>query len=423
MGSVGASERFPRSSPYWPVVTHRVLGRMLPSLAVSALGDGMAVVAVSWLALQIAPPDARGTWVGVAVAAYTLPSVVGAVVFGRFLRAQSGVRVLGWNAALRACALAAIPVAYGFGALTIGVYVGLLAVSALLHSWGQAGRYTMVAEVLERRHHLSGNAMMTTLTEAATIAGPPLAGLITAWTGAVWVIAANAATFAVLAITCHRVRRRGYPGRGDTAATGDSRGPAARAAGFAVIRRDRTLLGLLGLTFGFFVLFGPVYVALPIHVAEDLHASATTLGVFYTVFGVGAVCGGLAAGHLRRWPLNRVAVITVLAFSLTMLPLGLGLPTVWALVGFAAAGLVWAPFMPTAMALLQRAAPPAGLSQVLAANGTIIVVAIPLGTMIGGPLVTTIGAQPTILACALTTTALGLAATTITLTHHHPHRQ
>jgi len=43
----------------------------LPGLAVSALGDGMSVVAVSRLALRLAPAGQRGTWVAVAVAAYS----------------------------------------------------------------------------------------------------------------------------------------------------------------------------------------------------------------------------------------------------------------------------------------------------------------------------------------------------------------
>lgn len=88
------------------------------------------------------------------------------------------------------------------------------------------------------------------------------------------------------------------------------------------MRRDRALLGLVLLGFGFFALFGPVYVALPLHVSGD-HASAATLGLYYTVFGGGAVLGGLAAGYLRSrlWPVSAAIVV---AFGVTLLPLGLG---------------------------------------------------------------------------------------------------
>src|SRR5258706_9988965 len=104
--------RFPRSSPYWPVVTHPLLRRVLPGLVVSALGDGMSIVAVSWLALQVAPAAQRGIWVAVAVAAYSLPGAAGGALLGRFMRGRSGAQLAGWNATLRAVSLAAIVVLY-----------------------------------------------------------------------------------------------------------------------------------------------------------------------------------------------------------------------------------------------------------------------------------------------------------------------
>ncbi|RQX01745.1 MFS transporter [Micromonospora inaquosa] len=397
------ASRFPRSSPYWPVVSHPQLRRVLPGLAVSALGDGMAVVAVSWLAIQLAPHDQWGPWIAVAMAAYTLPSAAGTVVFGRLLRGRGGAQLAGWDAILRATALAAIPIAYLFGALSIGLYVVLLAASALLHSWGSAGRFTLIAELLPQRHHLPANAVLATIAGFATIVGPPLAGVLIAWVGPVWVIAIDAATFAALALTY----RLALPAVGSDHPY--ERG-ASRTAGFAVIRQNPALLGLLALSLAFFFLFGPVYVAMPIHITNDLHASATLLGAYYTAFGVGGLVGGLIAGHLRRWPLRATTIGIVVGFGITMLPLGLGAPLGVSLPAFALAGLIWAPYMSTSMALFQRSTSIAQLPAVLAANGAILVVAVPLGTMLGGPLVGAIGARPTMLLCATAIVTVGLVA-------------
>jgi MFS transporter, DHA3 family, macrolide efflux protein len=76
---------------------------------------------------------------------------------------RSGAQLAGWNAAPRAAALAAIPFAQVLGGLSIGLYVGLLAVSSLLATWGSAGRYRLVAELLPPRHHLAANAVLTTI--------------------------------------------------------------------------------------------------------------------------------------------------------------------------------------------------------------------------------------------------------------------
>ncbi|GAA2186051.1 MFS transporter [Micromonospora lupini] len=394
--------RFPRSSPYWPVISHPLLRRVLPGLAVSALGDGMAVVAVTWLAIQLAPPGQR-LWIAVAVAAYTLPSAAGMVLFGRLLRGRGGAQLAGWDAILRAAALAAIPIAHLAGALTIGLYVVLLAASALLHSWGSAGRFTLIAELLPERHHLPANAVLTTISGFATVVGPPLAGILIGWAGPVWVIAVDAATFAVLALTY----RLALPG---TRTIRRYERGASRTAGFSVIRRQPALLGLLVLSLWFFFLFGPVYVAMPIHITDDLHGSATLLGVYYTAFGAGGLVGGVVAGHLRRWPLHATTIGIVIGFGVAMLPLGLGAPVGLSLPAFALAGLIWAPYMSTSMALFQRSASTEQLPAVLAANGAVLVLAVPLGTMLGGPLVGAVGARPALLFCAVAIVTLGLVA-------------
>jgi DHA3 family macrolide efflux protein-like MFS transporter len=126
------------------------------------------------------------------------------------------------------------------------------------------------------------------------------------------VIGIDAASFGVLALS-YRLALPGSgtggpasripsPTNGPRADPDGEAGPAAQLTGFAAIRHDRSLLALLALTFGFFLLFRPVYVALPVHVADDLHASASLLGAHYTPFGVGAVCGGLIALALRLRP-------------------------------------------------------------------------------------------------------------------------
>jgi predicted MFS family arabinose efflux permease len=383
-------------SPYGPVLSHPKLRRVLPGIVVSALGDAMAVVAVSWLALQLAPPGGRGTWTALAVAAYTLPSAAGTVLFGRLLRGRRPAQLAAWDATLRATALAAIPSAAAFGTLTIGLYVTLLGLSSLLHSWGSAGRYTLIAELLPKQHHVPANALMGIVAEFATIAGPPLAGLLIAWRGPLWVFAIDAATFVLLAMT-YRIVLPPDAGAGE-------RKPAR------MVLKGR---GLLALTFAFFLFFGPVYVALPLLVADELHGSATLLGGLYTAFGAGALIGGVLAGYLRHRPLWPTTIGIVVAFGVTMLPLGLGAPTWVAAAGLALGGAVWAPYMSTSMALLQGGTPVEDLPGVLAAYGSVMVIAVPVGTMLGGPLVAAVGARTTLLACALATIAAGLLAAVI----------
>lgn len=377
--------RVMRPSPYWPVINHPTLRRVLPGFAVSSLGDGMAVVAVSWLAIELAPPADRGVWVALAAAAYTLPGAVGALLLGRFLRHRRPAQLAGWDAALRAGALGLIPMLYAFGVLGIEGYVALLAVSSVLHSWGQAGVYTLIARVLPERDHLAGNAVLSGAGSIATVAGPPLATLLIVLGGPATVLAVDAMTFLALAFTFLFM----VP---DDAVPDPEDATTSRTAGFAVIRRVPALSGLLVLSFAFFFLFGPVYVALPLHVSDDLGASAGVLAAFYTAFGIGAVLGSALTAFVSRWRMWPTTVGIVIGFGALMLPLGLGAPTAVSVVCFGTAGLLWPPYSSLSTTLFQRSAPSALLPQALAASSAVRVLSVPLGSALGGPLVSGFGA-------------------------------
>ncbi|MER7758735.1 MFS transporter [Streptomyces sp. NPDC097619] len=403
-----------RSSPYRPVLDNAVLRRVLPGFAFSSLGDGMAVVAVGWLAIELAPPADRGLWVALAAAAYTVSGAVGGFLLGRFLRHVPPARLVAWDALLRATALGTIPVLHATGLLGVEGYVALLAVSSLLHSWGQAGIQTLIARVLPRRDHLAGNAVLAAAGSPATVLGPALATLLIAFGGPATVLAVDAATFLVLAATFLTAVPAG------TATPGEARGapgaeqagdrPAGcsggRSTGLAVIRSTPALSGLLLLSSAFFLLFGPVYVALPVQAAQG--PGVGLLAAYYTAFGIGAVLGSVLTGLLRRlspWP---VTIGLVIGFGLLMLPVGLGTPAAVSVLCFGAAGLLWPPYSALSTTLFQRSAPDAQLPQVLAAASAVRVLTVPLGTTLGGPLVAGVGATGALLLSAAGIVGVGL---------------
>jgi hypothetical protein len=393
--------------PYWPALSHPALRRLLPGYALSALGDGMSAVAIAWLALELAPPEQQGLWIAAALAAYSLPGALGMVVFGRWLRSRRGVGLAGADAALRALALGAVGVLAWLQLLTPPSYVALIAVSSLLHAWGTAGQFTLIAEILPPDHRVAGNGLLGITAEITLVGGPALAGVLTAVAGPATVIAADAATFAVLAASYAWAaplvpRARPEPGP-----------PGEAATGWRVLRAQPMLLWLLALTFVFYVLYGPVEVALPVYVATGLGGSAALLGGFWTAYAVGAVAGSLAAPHLRHWPVWPAMVAIVAGWGLALLPIGLGAPLAVSLVSFALGGLIYAPYTSLSVAVFQDACPPASLGSVLAARSTLLILSAPAGTAFGGPLVGLLGARSTLLASALTTIALAAAVTAV----------
>jgi len=401
-----------RGSPYYPALTHPVIRRLLPGLATSALGDGMSAVAIAWLALKLAPPGSRGLWVGAAVAAYSLPGAAGAVVLKRWLRGRAGVRLAFINAVLRTVALGLVGVLALTRQLDPAGYVCLLGVSSLLSAWGGAGKYTLIAQLLPPEQRIAGNTVFGLADQTSLMIGPALAGLLTALTGPAVVITADAASWAVLAFNYARVAPLVASSSAGSVASGSAQ-PGVRpvTGAWALIRSTPVLPGLLALSFFFYLLYGPVEVALPVHVETDLHGSAALLGIFWAVFGVGAIIGELAAPFLRRFPVWPTMTAIVLGWGLALVPLGLNTPLVLALAAFFAGAMIWGPWASLSMAVFQEAAPPDTLAQVLAARGSLLILASPLGTALGGPIVEALGARGTLLISALATVALGLITT------------
>ena len=393
---------------YRPVLATRTYRRLVLGFAVSYFGDGMSFVVVAWLAIQLAPAGTAGLWVAAAVAAYTLPGVVGALVLGRRLRREPARRLVLADTVVRAVFLGVVPLAWLAGELTPPLYVVLLALSSLLHAWGSAGQYTLVAETLPEEHRLPGNTLVSSLGFAATIAGPAVAGVLVTVVSPALVLGIDALTYVFLAVVVLTTDLPGTP----RVATVD--GQAARG-GLAVLRTYPALLGLLLLTWFFNFFYGPVEVALPLHVSDDLKAPATLLGLYWMLFGIGAVLGGLAVGALRRLPIWPVTIGIVLGWGVALLPFGLDVPPAVSVASFALGGLVYGPFVALSVTLVQSASPPQYLAAVLAARSAVLLTASPLGTALGGPLTTALGPQATLVVSGLVTVALGLGAAALLL--------
>jgi MFS family permease len=395
-------------SAYRPVLANRVFRRLILGFAVSYLGDGMSFVAVPWLAIELAPQATAGLWVGGAVAAYTLPGVVGALVFGRRLRRVSAKWLLFADNVMRGVFLGAIPLVWLAGLLTPPLYVVLLAVSSLLHAWGSAGRYTLLAELMPDEQRLAANTLVSSLNFGATIAGPAIAGVLVTHVSAALVLGLDAVSYLFLAVVVVSIR---LPESGQVS-------PVDRAAargGLALLRSHPELLGLLTLTWFFNLLYGPVEVALPLYVTDDLRAPGTLLGLYWMLFGIGAVLGGLALGALQQLPLWPVTITIVVGWGLSLLPFGLGVATAVTVACFTLGGAIYGPFEALSVTLMQAKAAPEHLAAMLAARSAVLLTASPLGTALGGPLTTALGPRATLGGSGLATVALGAVACVLLL--------
>jgi predicted MFS family arabinose efflux permease len=389
---------------YRDLLQDRRVRLLLAGLGASSLGDGLSTVTIAWLAVRIAPASDIGLFVGLAVAAYTLPGVIGAVAFGRLLRGRSARAMLLGHCVLRTGCLGGIALLFAAGMLAPHLYVILLAGSSLMTAWGTAGEYTMLSEAGGPDGRLAVNALASAQVSFATIVGPLLAGLLLAWVSPGVLLALDAASFAFLGIVAWRAGAA-------TEAVEQPIDAGAAESGFRLLRRP-DLLSLTIVTWVFFFLYGPVEVALPVYVAVDLRGPAGLLGAYWTTFGVGALAATLITGTIRGRNMRRITLLIIAGWGACLVPFAFGSIPV-TLAAFAIGGLIYGPFIPLTYALFQSSTTAANLPFVLAARSAVVMVSTPLGTAIGGPLVGSLGASRTLALSGLATLLLAAAASVL----------
>jgi hypothetical protein len=242
--------------------------------------------------------------------------------------------------------------------------------------------------------------VLSTSLWSATIAGPALAGLLVGVVSPVWIIGLDAATFAVLAFQTGRIKLPWSSASGPV--TGGTR------QGLRILRRQPELFGLLVVTWVFNLAFGPVEVALPLFVSDNLDAGAGLLGV--------------ALGAARQLPLWPAMLGIIAGHGIGMLPFAITHTALPSLIGFAFAGLVYGPYSALSFTLIQDRAPAGWLTTVLAARSAVLLTASPLGAALGGFLLDRTSAPAILVSCGVLM-ILVVPTSTVALKLYGSHRR
>lgn len=376
------------------------LGRLMPAFLISALGDGMSLIAIPWLALQIAPPQHRGAAVAITVAAYTLPGLLGAVLLDRLWHGAEPKVLVAADSALRATAFGLIALLYFLGpGLSLTALVAITAVSSLAHAWGLGGRLALIRRLVPG-DTLPVNALLASFDSTAMILGPAIAGVLVVVWSAPAVIALDGLSFVVLGIAVASIRLRPHTQIVDAVGTNvhiqpEPAGPlqstpaatGRRQSGLRVLLGDPLLVRLLVLTFVAVMLSGFLDVGLPLFVKDDLQHSASLFGAMWAGFGLGKLIGGLGAGLLRRFPLYDTAIVIALGWGICLALAIEPRHPATAVVGFTLGGLVFGPYPALMATLLQERLPEDDMAASGAAWSAALTAAAPLGMLVGGAVV------------------------------------
>lgn len=302
----------------------------------------------------------------------------------------------------RAVALGSIPVAYALGVLTIWqLYVVGFVVGSLTVFFDVAYQ-SYLPSIVDRDDLVEGNSKLEISRSGAAFVGPPLAGALIEWLKAPIAILADAISYVGSAFFVLLIRRQEpevvHP---DVAAGGER--PSMRhdiAQGLRYVLGHR-YLRWIALATGTSNLFGQIGGSiLLVYVVRQLELSPGVIGTVLAIGNVGFLFGAFVASRLAKrigvgWTI--ILADAVGAFGAVLVPLAsrdLAIPLL-ALAG-ALGGFSMVVYNINQVSFRQAITPERMQGRMNATMRFIVWGTIPIGSLIGGALGTTIGLLPTL---------------------------
>ncbi len=401
----------------------KALAGLLTAGTISVIGSRMTFLAIPWLVLVT---TGSPTKMGVAAAAEMLPYVL-AGPLGAPLVDRIGPRRVSIAADLASVAVMA---AVAFGqAGGFGLLVALLVLAGMLRGLGDCAKRVLLPATIRASgvDMTRATSVYDGLNRLGSLLAAGLGGVLIAWLGARQAVLLDAATFAVCAAIVAALLPTDRPGTTARAASGAAADPAgtgreepaavrepywqALRGGFAYLRGDRLMIGILSLLFVTnLVDQANAVVFIPLWVDDVLH-SPVALGWVHAAFSLGAVLGNIVFTTLApRAP--RYAVFTLgflIGGAPRMAVMALAGDLVPVLAAVFAAGLAMAAVNPILSAVMFERVPTALQARVVSLSGAVGYAGIPLGGLLGGWAVQGLDLSTTLLlfgACYLAATLL-----------------
>lgn len=368
---------------------------LFTSTTISALGDGVATIALAFAVLQVSNSAiALGGVIAArqaAQASITLAAGVAADQLPRHLLLVSVAAVQGASQATTAALVLS-------GRASVPALIGLQVVYGLADGFVIPTSQGLIPATISAGRLQQANALLGLSRNTVGIAGPALGGVLVALGSPGAALAVDAGSFAAAAVLLARLR---LTPRED--AVEPKSFFAEMREGWGYFRQQTWLwttivfFGIGNFAFASYFVLGPVVAK------RDLGGPAAWAALM-TAFGVGSVAGGVFA--LRVRPRRPLLVSCLAAWPIGMQPVGIALRLpVPALAAFSAvAGIGIAIHLTLWFTVFQQQVPPEALSRVSSYDAFGSFVLGPLGAALAGPLAALVGIEATLLGAAVVST-------------------
>jgi hypothetical protein len=295
----------------YPILSNSAFLVVWSGQTLSVMGSQVSGLALPLLVLALTgSPAQAGIASAVRLVPYAALSLPAGALIDRWDRRLTMVAA----DVVRGLALAAVPVAYLAGQLSLWLLYGAVLIEGIAFVFFTIAQIASLTRLVSSEELAPANAMMETSGSVATLVGPGLGGWIiglarSAAAGGVLGLGVDAITYLVSACSLLLVR---------TSLKAEQAGRSVRSLpaqiveglGFLFRHPQLRVLALLGLDLGLLVI--PTDLAAIVLARQGLRLGPATIGLIFSAGGLGALLGSAAGPWFRRrWRLGRVTCGTL----------------------------------------------------------------------------------------------------------------
>ena len=300
----------------------------------SSVGTWMQKLAQSWLVLQLSnSPFLLGLDAFLGEIPIFLFSLVGGAVADRMDRRHL---LIASQLVQMSCAFA-LALLFVLDALRVWHILCLSFLVGLAQAFGGPAYAALIPALVKADDLPNAIAMNSIQFNLARVIGPMLGGLALTRVGAAWCFALNGLSYLAVIASLVALRIRFRPAASEQSIL------ASVQAGLAFIRRQASMLSLIGLAFSTTVLGVPVVVFLPVFARDVFHQGAEVYTLLLSFSGAGSIVGALLVAGFseqRRKGWTALAGLVTLGGALAGFALSRNLAASCALLFVAGASLM-----------------------------------------------------------------------------------
>jgi MFS family permease len=364
---------------------------LFTSATVSALGDGVAMVALVFAVLQVSD---SAIVLGGVLAARQVTNAAVVLAAGVWADRLPRHVVLVVVAGVQGIAQAATGILVLGGNATVWSLIALQALYGLAEGFVHPAETGLTPATVSPARLQDANALLGLSRNTTRIIGPALGGALAALGSPGAALLVDAASFGIAAIVLLPLRLPAQVRRAQSKPFF-----AELREGWGEFRRQTWLwttivfFGIGNCVSTSVLVLGPI-------VAKRHYSGASTWGLLISSFGVGTIIGGLVALRIR--PQRPLLASCVAAVPLVLQPLGIGLklPVTALVTIYVVSGIGLAIHLALWFTVFQRHVPEDSRSRVSSYDALGSFVLMPLGSAVAGPVASLIGITPTLFATA-----------------------